>query len=116
MSGKLFSLSSHPHLICNRRHTRTFLMKPLFSCFGIALLICAISPSFAESPSNAAMPVNARTQPTSQVTIIKRDARENVIAVQQVNLAKAIVLASELVPDALSENDSDIKSLTITYQ
>jgi hypothetical protein len=90
-------------------------MKSLCSCLSIALLFFAANPSFAESTSVAATPVKARTPASSQVTVIKRDARENVIAVQQVDLAKAIALASQLVPGALSPNDSDIKSLTITY-
>lgn len=90
-------------------------MKPLFSCLSIALLACAAGPSFADSASIAPMPAKAPTTAHSQVTIIKRDAHENVIEVRKVGLAQAISLASQLVPNALSENDSDIKSLTITY-
>lgn len=90
-------------------------MKSLFSCLGIALLVCVASPSFAEGTSSAAIPVKSRTPSTLQVTIIKRDARENVIAVQHGDLAKAIALASQLAPGAVSKNDSDIKSLIISY-
>lgn len=90
-------------------------MKSLFPCLGIALLVFATHPALAESVSNTAVPASTSAQLPLQVTIIKRDARENVVAVQQVDLAKAIALASQLVPGAMSRNDSDIKSLTITY-
>lgn len=88
-------------------------MKSSFSC--LALLALMAFPAFAENTVGVTLPAKTRNHAPLQVTVIKRDARENVIAVQQVDLAQAIALASQLVPGALSGNTSDAKSLTITY-
>lgn len=93
---------------------KPFPMKSLIACFS--LLAFAACPAFAENTTGVTMPALVQISAPLQVTIIKRDARENVIAVQQVDLAKAIALASQLVPGALSGNASDAKSLTITYK
>jgi hypothetical protein len=94
---------------------RPFPMKSLFPYFGIVLLVCLARPAAAESSSVSSKHVKPGIHGPLQVTIIKRDAHENVIEVQKVGLAQAISLASQLVPGAISKIDSDIKTLTITY-
>lgn len=94
---------------------KDFPMKSQFSYLGIAILFCLTSPAVAETSLGASLPAKAQSQVPLQVTIVKRDAHENIISVQKVELAQAIALASQLVPNELSNNDSDIKSITINY-
>lgn len=90
-------------------------MKTLFPYFGIALLIFLAGPAAADTSSSMPAKANPAVPGTLQVTVVKRDAHENVIAVKKLGLAQVIALASQLVPGAISKNASEIKSLTISY-
>lgn len=63
----------------------------------------------------ARLPAPAKAQTPAQVIVTERDAQEKVVTVQTTDLVKAVLLAAERVPGALSGNPADVKSLTITH-
>ncbi len=88
-------------------------MKSQLYCLGIALSACLSGPAMAESRPSSTVPV--KTPPPAQVIVTERDAREKVVTVQTTDLPTAVSIAADRVPDALSGNPADVKSLTITY-
>ena len=88
-------------------------MKRSLYCLGSTLALCLSGPALADKP--ASIPAAAKSSNPAQVVVTERDAREKVVTVQTTDLAKAVSLASERVPGALSGNPEDVKSFTITH-
>ena len=90
-------------------------MKLSPSLLGIVLTLCLCmtGPALAEKPVSTPVPVKPSTP--AQITLTERDAREKVVTVHTTDLIRAVSLASERVPGAVSGNPADVKSFTITY-
>lgn len=86
-------------------------MKFRSGCAIQALIVCFASPLTAHSASAE----EATAAASARVTITKKDANEKVVAVRTVDVSKAILLAAQLAPGAVSNDRAAVKTLVITH-